>query len=124
MSKLSQALVILHLHSCSNIFPDRGSKPDVVVSATINTRTKVSSRTVANCNPIFEDRLLILANNPTVDDIKIDVVDIRNDKLAGSVNIELTQLLNKENLCMFDETLPLVNKGVLTSGSVRMTIGR
>ena len=117
-----QALVIVHLHSCSNIFAKRETKPDVVVSVTINKKTKVSSKTVANCDPIFEDRMLILSDNPTVDDVKIDVIDMKNDKLAGSVNLELTQLLNKPDLCMFDETFYLTKKGVLTSGTVRMTI--
>ena len=114
--------MIVHLHSCSNIFAKRETKPDVVVSVTINKKTKVSSKTVANCDPIFEDRMLILSDNPTVDDVKIDVIDMKNDKLAGSVNLELTQILNKPDLCMFDETFYLTKKGVLTSGTVRMTI--
>ena len=114
--------MIVHLHSCSNIFANREVKPDVVVSVTINKKTKVSSKTVANCDPIFEDRMLILSDNPTVDDVKIDVIDMKNDKLAGSVNLELTQLLNKPDLCMFDETFYLTKKGVLTSGTVRMTV--
>lgn len=117
-----QALVIIHLHSCSNIFAKRETKPDVVVSVTINKKTKVSSKTMANCDPIFEDRMLILSDNPTVDDVKIDVIDMKNDKLAGSVNLELTQLLNKPDLCMFDETFHLTKKGVPTSGTVRMTV--
>ena len=117
-----QALVIVHLHSCANIFAKRESKPDVVVSVTINKKTKVSSKTVANPDPIFEDRMLILSDNPTVDDVKIDVIDMKNDKLAGSVSIELTQLLNRADLCLFDETFQLTNKGALTSGSVRMTL--
>ena len=114
--------MIVHLHSCSNILANRENKPDVVVSVTINKKTKVSSKTVANCDPIFEDRMLILSDNPTVDDVKIDVIDMKNDKLAGSVNLELTQLLNKPDLCMFDETFYLTKKGVLTSGTVRMTV--
>ena len=66
--------------------------------------------------------MLILSDNPTVDDVKIDVIDMKNDKLAGSVNLELTQLLNKPDLCMFDETFYLTKKGVPTSGTVRMTV--
>ena len=118
-----QALVIVNIHSCRNIFPGKSHEPDVLVSVSINKRTKVTRKTLGNSNPIFEDRLLLLADNPTVDDVRIDVIDIKNDKLAGSVNIELTQLLNRDNLCMFDETLQLVNKGQYTSGSVRLTIG-
>ena len=117
-----QALVIVHVHSCTNIFLDRNNnKPDVVVSVSVNNKTKVSSKTFANCDPIFEDRLLMLANNPTVDDVKIDVIDIKNDKVAGSVNIELTQLLNRENLCIVDETFQLYNKGYMSPGSVRFS---
>ena len=117
-----QALLIVQLHSAANIMTDPRGKPDCVVSVSVNNKTKVSHKTLANTNPIIEDRLLLLVNNPTVDDVKIDVVDIKNDKLAGSVTIEMSQLLSRENLCMFDETFTLFHKGQQTSSNIRMSM--
>ena len=105
------ALVIVCLHSCSNISSSSSSSssPDPVVSVSVNKATKVSSKSYGNTDPIFEERLLLFSNNPTVDDVRIDVIDMKTDKVAGSVTVELSQLLSREDLCISDETFTLGN---------------
>jgi len=121
--KDDQAVLVVHLHSCTNIVSSKSTmRPDLVVSASVNNKTKVSSKISDNNNPIFEDRLLLLVNNPTVDDLKLDVVDIKNDCVAGSVNIELSTLLSRDSLQMIDENMTLINKGTPTSGSIRFSL--
>ena len=117
-----QGLVIVLIDSCKNIFKGEETKPDVVVSVTLNDVTKVSSKAFGSCDPIFEDRMLLLANNPTVDDVKIDVIDIKNDKVAGSVCVELTQLLSQDSLCMMNQTFPLYSKNSLQQGTITISV--
>ena len=109
------ALVVVCLHSCHNISSSSSSSshpdqaPDPVVSVSVNKATKVSSKSYGNSDPIFEERLLLFSNNPTVDDVKIDVIDMKTDKVAGSVTVELSQLLSREDLCISDQTYTLGN---------------
>ena len=101
------ALVVVHLHSCHDISSHHHLPPDAVVSVSLNKVTKVSSKSYGNSNPIFEERLLLFSNNPTVDDVKIDVIDMKTDTVAGSVSVEVSQLLSRDDLCMMDETFSL-----------------
>ena len=101
------ALVVVHLHSCHDISSHYHLPPDAVVSVSLNKVTKVSSKSYGNSNPIFEERLLLFSNNPTVDDVKIDVIDMKTDTVAGSVSVEVSQLLSRDDLCMMDETFSL-----------------
>ena len=109
------ALVVVCLHSCHNISSSQDQAPDPVVSVSVNKATKVSSKSYANSDPIFEERLLLFSNNPTVDDVKIDVIDMKTDKVAGSVTVELSQLLSREDLCISDETFTLGNIYLLSN---------
>ena len=109
------ALVIVCLHSCHNISSSLDQAPDPVVSVSVNKATKVSSKSYGNTDPIFEERLLLFSDNPTVDDVKIDVIDMKTDKVAGSVTVELSQLLSREDLCISDETFTLGNISYLIS---------
>ena len=116
------ALVVVCLHSCHNISSSSSSSsshldqaPDPVVSVSVNKATKVSSKSYGNSDPIFEERLLLFSDNPTVDDVKIDVIDMKTDKVAGSVTVELSQLLSREDLCISDETFTLGNIEYLIS---------
>ena len=109
------ALVVVCLHSCHNISSSQDQAPDTVVSVSVNQATKVSSKSYGNTDPIFEERLLLFSDNPTVDDVKIDVIDMKTDKVAGSVTVELSQLLSREDLCISDETFTLGNISFLIS---------
>jgi hypothetical protein len=71
---------------------------------------------------MFEDRMLLLANNPTVDDVKIDVIDIKNDKVAGSLCIELTQLLSQDSYCMMNQTFNLYTKNKGAKGTITLSM--
>ena len=117
-----QALVIIFVDSCKDIFKENEIKPDIVVSVSVNDVTKVSSKVFGSYDPIFEDRMLLLANNPTVDDVKIDVIDIKNDKVAGSLCVELIQLLNQEQLCLMNQTFPLHSKNTKHGGSITISM--
>ena len=80
-----------------------------MVSVSVNKATKVSSKSYGNSNPIFEERLLLFSDNPTADDLKIDVIDMKTDKVVGSVSVELSQLLSRGDLCLSDQTFSLGN---------------
>ena len=101
------ALLVVLLHSCHNVSSNLDHKPDPVVSVSVNKVTKVSTKSYDNCNPIFEERILLFCNNPTADDIKIDVIDMKTDRVVGSVSVEVSQLLSREELCMRDEMFTL-----------------
>ena len=120
--KDDQALVVVFIDSCKSIFKGNENKPDVIVSVTLNSVTKVSSKAFGSCDPIFEDRMLLLANNPTVDDVKIDVIDIKSDKVAGSLCVELTQLLSQDSFCMMNQTFDLYSKNKALKGSITLSM--
>ena len=102
-----QAVVVVYLDSCRNIFGTETRKPDTRIKFSVGPQTCIS-KTIYNCkNPIFEERLVIFSNNPTNDDILIELLDAKDDSLLGSVLIELTQILSQENMILENKELTL-----------------
>ena len=102
-----QAVVVVYLDSCRNIFGTETRKPDTKIKISIGPQSCVS-QTVFSCkNPIYDERLIIFSNNPTNDDILFELLDAKDDSILGSIMIELTQILSQENLILDNKEFTL-----------------
>ena len=84
-----QALVTVNLISCSNLPPG-----NVVVSLTLAAVTKVSNTSVSsNCQTVFDDRVSLLVENPEEEELRVDVVNLTTERVVGSLQIPLGDVL-------------------------------
>ena len=90
-----QAVVMVYLEQTKHLFQTK-------IQLSIGNRS-FSSDIIASQEVVSH----ILSNNPTNDDLQIELIDSKDYTVLGSVTVELTQLLNQEGLSLRGLELPL-----------------
>lgn len=116
-----QALVVTYLDSGRNVLGEDRRKPDTKIKLTVGDQ-HCCSKTIYQCKtPIFEERLLLLSNNPTNDDIQIELIDDVSGSVLGSSSIELTQVLSQEDRLLSDLDI-ILNSATDVKTKLRLSV--
>ena len=98
-----QALVTVNLISCSSLPPG-----NLVVSFTLGSVTQVSTTSVSsNGQPVFDDRILLLVDNPEEENLRVDVVNLSTERVVGFLKIPLGVVLANKGGCLQEQELSL-----------------
>ena len=101
-----QALVTVNLNSCSNLPPG-----NVVVSLTLAAVTKVSNTSVSsNCQTVFDDRVSLLVENPEEEELRVDVVNLTTERVVGSLQIPLGDVLARNAGVLHEQEFRLLQR--------------
>jgi hypothetical protein len=107
-----QALLVLYLDSIANLPATRGRWPATLkVKAAAGGRHAATGAIACGCrHPLIDERLVLVAANPTNDDLVLSVVDGDTGGAVGVASLELTQLLSVEGRVLANHSLQLMTK--------------
>ncbi|XP_040575642.1 extended synaptotagmin-2 [Lepeophtheirus salmonis] len=111
----SVGVLVMEIDSCSNLLGGRtGLKlPNPKVTVELCGVIQETEVIVGSIHPVFEHRLLFLVTNPKVDSLKISVLDTKRsskEKCFGSLRLNVSDFLGKEDLSMLNQQFNLKSK--------------
>ncbi|CAB4055209.1 unnamed protein product [Lepeophtheirus salmonis] len=111
----SVGVLVMEIDSCSNLLGGRtGLKlPNPKVTVELCGVIQETEVIVGSIHPVFEHRLLFLVTNPKVDSLKFSVLDTKRsskEKCFGSLRLNVSDFLGKEDLSMLNQQFNLKSK--------------
>ena len=97
-----QALLAVLVDSANNVKSEASNKPDTRVRLSIGCQVCWTRLAMATKSPQYEERLILFSENPTNDDLLVEIIDTLEETVLGSASLELTQVLGQEDLCLND----------------------
>ena len=106
-----QAVVLVYVGSVCGVYgtveEDEESRvPVTQVKLSIGARSCLT-RPAGSSQPEFKEKLVLFSNNPTNDDLQIELLTAKDGLVLATAAIELIQLINKEGTIMEDLELKL-----------------
>lgn len=107
----SAAILIVYLDKAQELPLKKSSKePNPMVQLSIQDVTRESRVVYSTVSPVWDDAFRFFLQDPTNEDIDIQVKDDNRQTTLGSLSISLTRLLSADNLTL-DQWFPLENSG-------------
>ena len=107
-----QALVAVFVDSGKNIRSEESSKPDTKIRLSIGSQSSCTKTILNSKTPMYEERLVLFSENPSNDDLFIELIDDKDDTVLGSATLELTQVLGQADLLLTDLEINLNSPSV------------
>ncbi|KAM6468929.1 extended synaptotagmin-1 [Liasis olivaceus] len=107
----SAAILVVYLDRAQELPLKKSSKePNPVVQLSIQDVTRESRVVYNTVSPVWDDAFRFFLQDPTVEDIDIQVKDDNRQTTLGSLTIHLSRLLSADNLTL-DQWFQLENSG-------------
>uniref|UniRef100_A0A6J0T2K6 Extended synaptotagmin-1 isoform X3 n=1 Tax=Pogona vitticeps TaxID=103695 RepID=A0A6J0T2K6_9SAUR len=107
----SAAILVVYLDRAQELPLKKSSKePNPMVQLSIHDVTRESKVVNSTVSPVWDDAFRFFLQDPTAEDIDIQIKDDNRQTTLGSLTIRLSRLLNADNLTL-DQWFQLENSG-------------
>ncbi|XP_039182683.1 extended synaptotagmin-1 [Crotalus tigris] len=107
----SAAILLIYLDRAQDLPLKKSSKePNPMVQLSVQDVTRESQVVYNTVSPVWDDAFRFFLQDPTVEDIDIQVKDDNRQTTLGSITIHLSRLLSADNLTL-DQWFQLENSG-------------
>ena len=99
-STLARAALVVHIESASNLPRSRSSNTacNPVCKVIVGPSTQKTNKLMDTANPVWEQSLSFLVQDPEYQDAKFQLWDHKKDRLLGSFCVKIRGLLDKEKM--------------------------